>query len=126
MGEIRAIMFLLPHAPSTLANCYRMRSNASNWLPSAQQTLAKHRIFDDLLPYAKCTLANCYRMLSIRYQIATVCEAYDSNLLLHAPSTLAICYRMRSIRLQKTYFYTILLPQAPCALAICYRMRSVR
>jgi hypothetical protein len=26
MGEIRAILFLLPHAPSTLANCYRMRS----------------------------------------------------------------------------------------------------
>ena len=24
--EIRAILFLLPHAPSTLANCYRMRS----------------------------------------------------------------------------------------------------
>ncbi len=26
MGEIRAILFLLPHAPSTLANCYRMCS----------------------------------------------------------------------------------------------------
>jgi len=25
MGEIRAILFLLPHAPSTLAKCYRMR-----------------------------------------------------------------------------------------------------
>ncbi len=26
MGEILAILFLLPHAPSTLANCYCMRS----------------------------------------------------------------------------------------------------
>ncbi len=26
MGEIRAILFLLPHAPFTPANCYRMRS----------------------------------------------------------------------------------------------------
>ncbi len=26
MGEIPSILFLLPHAPSTLANCYRMRS----------------------------------------------------------------------------------------------------
>jgi hypothetical protein len=26
MGEIQAILFLLPHAPSTLANCYCMRS----------------------------------------------------------------------------------------------------
>jgi hypothetical protein len=26
MGEIQAILFLLPHAPSTLANCYHMRS----------------------------------------------------------------------------------------------------
>jgi hypothetical protein len=26
MGEIWAILFLLPHAPSTLVNCYRMRS----------------------------------------------------------------------------------------------------
>jgi len=32
MGEIRAILFLPPHAPSTLANCYRMRI--------AQHTLA--------------------------------------------------------------------------------------
>jgi hypothetical protein len=65
MGEIRAIMFLLPHAPSTLANCYRA-AYASKGLPHAQHTLAKHRIFDDLLPYAQCALANCYRMRSIR------------------------------------------------------------
>ncbi len=26
MGDVQAILFLLPHAPSTLANCYRMRS----------------------------------------------------------------------------------------------------
>ncbi len=136
LGEIRAIMFLLPHAPSMLANCYRLRgirqqratacaANASNCLPHAQHTLAKHRIFEDLILYAQCTLANCYRMSSIRQQIATVCKAYASNLLPHSPSTLAICYRMRSIPLQKTDFYTILLPHAPCALAICYRMRSV-
>jgi hypothetical protein len=61
MGEIWAILFLLPHA---------------------QHTLAKHRIFDDLLPDAQCTLANCYSVRSIRLQIATVCKACASNLLL--------------------------------------------
>jgi hypothetical protein len=98
MGEIRAILFLLPHAPSMLANCYHMRgirkqwatacaAYARNWLPHAQHTLAKHRIFDDLLTYAQCTLA-----------IATVCAAYACELLLYANHTLKICYRKRSMR----------------------------
>jgi hypothetical protein len=52
MGETRAILFLLLHVPSTLANCYACPAYASNGLPHAQHTLAKHSIFDDLLPYA--------------------------------------------------------------------------
>ncbi len=74
---------LLAHALSTLANYCTTACAAftSSGLPHAQHTLTKHRIFDDLLPYAQYMLANCYHMRSIRLQIATLCEAYASNLL---------------------------------------------
>ncbi len=126
MGEIWAILFLLPHAPSTLANCYRMRSirqhwatacaaYASNWLPHTQHTLAKHRIFDNLLPYAQCTLANCYRMRSIRLQIHQ-----------YAKHTLAICYRKRSVRQQSATACAAYACKQHNFTQFCYRMRSVR
>ncbi len=119
MGEILVILFQLPHAPSTLANCYRMRrlrqqsatactAYTCNLLPYAPSTLAKHTILhgfatacsvyaSKLLPYAASTLAICYRMRRIRQQIATVCAVYASNLQPHTPHTLAKCYRMRRL-----------------------------
>ncbi len=59
IGEIRAILFLLHHAPSTVANCYRMRSLrwqfatvcavcASNWHTVCAVCA------NNLLPYAHC------------------------------------------------------------------------
>ncbi len=120
MGEILAILFQLPHASSTLANCSRMRrlrqqsatacaAYASNLLPYAPSTLAKHTILhglatacavyaSKLLPYAPSTLANCYRMRRIRQQISTVCAVYAKNLQPHMLHTLARCYRMRRLR----------------------------
>ncbi len=120
-GEILAILFQLLYAPPTLANCNRMRrlrqqsatacaAYASNLLPYAPPTLAKHTILHGF----------CYRMRRLRQQIATVCTAYASNLLPHAPPTLANCCRMRRLRQQ---FATIcaayacnLLPHAPSTL----------
>ncbi len=130
-------MFLLPHAPSTLANCYRMHSirqqratacaaYASNWLPHAQHTLAKHRIFDDLLLYAQCTLANCYCMRNMCQQFATACAIYASNLLPHAQHTLAKNPFLHDFATACAVCAINLLPYAQCALAKCYRMRSIR
>ncbi len=98
MGEKRAMMFLLPHAPSTLANCYRMRSVrqqiatvcavcASKFLPYAQRALANcehhftrfYTILRDLLRYAQCALAIGYHMRSVRQQFATVCAVYANK-----------------------------------------------
>ncbi len=139
MGEIRAILFLLPHAPSTLANCYHMHSirqqwvtasvaYTSKWLPHAQHTLAKHRIFDDLLPYAQYTLANCYRMRlrSIRLQFSTVSAVCASKVLPHAQHKLAKNTILHDFATECAVCASKVLPYAQCALAICYRMRSVR
>ncbi len=107
MGEILDILFQLPHAPSTLANCYHMRrlrqqsatTYTCNLLPYAPSTLEKHTILhgfatacavyaSNLLPHAMHMLANCYLMRCLRQQFATVCAVYTSNLQPHAPSTL--------------------------------------
>ncbi len=144
MGEILVILFQLPHAPSTLANLYRMRrlrqqsatAYACNLLPYAPSTVAKHTILHSfatacavyaskLLPYAPSTLAICYRMRRIRQQIATICAVSASNL---QPHTLAKCYRMRRRHYYVFSEYTLLfqLPHAPSTLAKCFRMRCIR
>ncbi len=136
MGEILVILFQLPHAPSTLANCYRMRrlrqqsatactAYACNLLPYAPSTLAKHTFLhgfatacavyaSKLLPYAPSTLAICYRMRRIRYQIATVCAVYAS-----------ICNRIRQQSATACAVYTnTRSPSIPYCFS--YRMRHLR
>ncbi len=96
MGQIRVILFLLPHAQSTLvicysmriahcmlANCYRMRIrrqqfvtvcvvNASSLLTPACAVYAyKKQNIRDLLPHAHCTLTNCYCIRIVRQQLVT-------------------------------------------------------
>ncbi len=53
MGEIRAILILPPHAPSTLANCDRMGSVPQQIVTVCAVCSSK------LLPYAQRALANC-------------------------------------------------------------------
>ncbi len=151
MGEILAILFKLPHAPSTLANCYRMRclcqqsatacaAYPSNLLPYAPSMLAKHTVLHGYI------YIFCYRMRRVRQQIATVCAVYASKLLPHAPHMLANCYRMRRLRQQfATAYASKVLPQALSTLTnskykcsclfqtikkiftrFCYRMHHVR
>ncbi len=82
MGEIRAILFLLPHAPSTLANCYRI--------------------------CAVCA-TNCYRMRSVRQQFATVCAvcAYKADHMLILPIYLnQVLTNEKSEQSEKNYFNT--------------------
>ena len=114
------LLFQLPHAPSTLAKCYRMRR-------IRQQFASVCAVYGSkLLPQAPHTLANCYRRRRIRLQFATACAAYACKQLIFT----RFCYRMRRLRQQ---FATVcgayaskLLPHAPPTLANCYRMRRIR
>jgi hypothetical protein len=75
MGEIRAILFLLSHAPSTL------KQIATTCAVCASK----------LLLYAQCAQANCYHKRSVRQQI-------PNTILRDFTQFDAICYRMRSVR----------------------------
>jgi hypothetical protein len=85
MGDIRAILFLLPHAPSTQANCYRMHRLRKQIATACTVCASK------LLPNVQCVLANCEHNFM---QFDTILH----DLLLHVQCALAICYRMPSVR----------------------------
>ncbi len=82
------LLFLLPHAPCTLAKCYRMRRIRLQFATVRAVYASK------LLPHAPHTLAKNSFLLDF----ANVCAVCASNLLPYAPHTLATCYRMRRIR----------------------------
>jgi hypothetical protein len=75
-------------------------------------------------------------MRSIRLQIATVCEAYASNLLPEAQCALKLLTHAQHMLAKNKILHDFattsavcasnLLPYAQYALAKCYRMRSVR
>ncbi len=146
MGEILAILFqllmrrlrqqiatvcaiyaskVLPHAPHTLAICYRVRR-------LRQQNTQFYTV---LLPHASHTLANCYCMRRLRQQFAT---PYASKVLPHAPSTLirvlrvypfvlaTACAVYASKLLPYAAYASNLLAYAPYTLASFYRMRRIR
>ncbi len=120
MGDILVILFQLPHAPSTLANCYRMRC-------LRQQSATACAVYAcNLLPYVPSTPAKCYRMRRLRLQFATVCAVYASK----THNFTRFCYRMRRVRQQIATLCAVyasnLLPHAPHTLANCYRMRCLR
>ncbi len=106
MGEILAILFQPPHAPSTLANCYRMRRLRQHFATACAAYTSK------VLPHAPSTLAKH----TILHGFATTCAVYASNLLPHAPHSLAICYAC-DVYVSNLHPHTI---------AICYRMRHIR
>ena len=133
-------LFLLPHAPSTLAKCYRMCRIRQQFATVCAVYASKTHNFTRF----------CYRMRRVLQQIATLSAVYASNLLPHAPHTLANSYRMRRLRQQFATTYAAyaskVLPHAPSTLTnskykcysslfqamkkfftrFCYRMRHVR
>ncbi len=97
-GEIRAFLIFLLHAPSTLANCYHMRSvrqqiatvcaTCTNKLRT-QFYMILHNFTpfatacavcaSNFLPDVQCALAIGYRMRSVRQQFATICSVYANK-----------------------------------------------
>ncbi len=123
MGEILAILFQLPYAPSMLAKCNRTRRIGLQFATVYAVYASKTHNFTRF----------CYRMRRVLQQIATVCAVYASNLLQHSPHTLANCYRRRRLCQQfataydsKVYTLLFQLPHALSTLAKCYRMRRLR